>query len=155
MKAWVPLALYLKSVALPDRSPVYAQFTSESLQQKYPQAADGSFVVEPGVTIKAIYGDRQQACVLTIFGAISAGELQKVFAEVVPAKSRGRKKLELRECTGGCVQLIDFKKLNFASGLVGTQSSDPDAIITFKRRDCKTAVSEARNIPLNIEGVHR
>ncbi len=130
---------------------VCAQFTSESLRQKYPRAADGSFVVEPGVTIQAIYGDRQQACMLAIFGDISADKLKKVFEEVVPTKSRGRKKLELIQCSGGCVQLIDFEKLHFESGLIGTQTSEPDATISFKRKECKAAASAGERISMSIK----
>ena len=146
MKASVPLSILLLAPFA-----VHAQFTSASLQQKYPQAASGGFVIEPGVTLKAIYGDRQQACVLAIFGAISADKLKQVFDEVVPAKSRGRKKLELIQCTGACVQEIDFQRLHYSSGLVGTQTSQPDAIVSFKRRECKAAVSAGERIPLSIE----
>jgi hypothetical protein len=143
MKAWIaPGILLLAPLA------VHAQFTSESLKQKYLQADDGSFVVEPGVTLKAIYGDRQQACVLAIFGAISADKLKQVFDQVVPAKTRGRKKLELIQCVGGCMQLIDFQKLHFSSGLVGTQTAEPDAIVSFKRRDCKPGSSAVETIPM-------
>jgi hypothetical protein len=132
MKAWAALGILLLAPLT-----VCAQFTNASLRQKYTQAADGTFVIEPGITLKAIYGNRQQACVLAIFGAISADKLKQVFDEVVPAKTRGHKKLELMQCVGGCMQLIDFQKLHFSSGLMGTQTAEPDAIVSFKRRECR------------------
>ena len=146
MKAWATLGILLLA---PLTS--CAQFTSEGLHKKYIQAADDTFVIEPGITLKAIYGARQQACVLAIFGAISADKLKQVFDEVVPAKIRGRKKGELIQCSGGCVQMIDFEKLHFESGLIGTQTSEPDATISFKRKECKAPASADERISMYIK----
>lgn len=129
---------------------VFGQTTDKSLRHKYSQAADGSFIVKPGVTIKAVYGDNHQACVLTIAGPISEKELVKIFEKAVP-ESRGSKTQDLLECMGACTRVIEFENVSYRSAVVGTQTADPDAVIIFGRKDCEPAADEAKKITFSIK----
>jgi len=130
----------------------FGQTTESSLRAVYPQAPDGTFVVKPGVKIKATYGADRQVCVFTITGPISEAELMKTFETAVPAKSRGLKRQELVECAGGCERSIQFENVGFISGVLGTwQTSEPAAMIVFKGKDCEKAVVEAEKIVFHLK----
>ncbi len=75
----------------------------------------------------------------------------KTFETVVPPRIRGPKKQDLVECAGGCERFIDFENVAFTSGVVGAeQTSDPDAVIVFKRRDCETAARDGEKTAFSI-----
>lgn len=121
------------------------------LRKTYARAHDGTFVVKPGVKIKVIDGSNVEACVLIISGPISEQELIKTFETAVPAKIRGSKKQDLEECAGGCEQFIDYENVSFTSGVIqNKQTSNPDALIVFKRKECEPAAEAARKIPFSI-----
>lgn len=136
--------------------PLFAQVSEAELTKLYPSGHSSlsTFTVKPGVQIKAIYGLHQEACVLTITGAVSEQELFRVFDAVAPPKSRGVKKLDLIECVGSCQRNIDYDNITFTTGVFGqTQTSEPAAILVFKARDCKNASEQAKNIVLTIPPV--
>ncbi|MBV8896953.1 MAG: hypothetical protein JO051_10615 [Acidobacteriaceae bacterium] len=112
-----------------------------------------TFTVKPGVQIMATYGPQQEACVLTVTGAVSEQELLKVFDSVAPPKSRGVKKSDMIECVGACQRNISYEGVTFTTGVVGkAQTSEPAAIIVFEAPQCKKAAEGAKKIVLNTPG---
>jgi len=101
--------------------------------------------------MKAVYGADHQACVLVISGSITEKEIMETFDRAVPAQSRGAKKQEWLECTGGCVKVFEFESLDLTSAVVGKQTADPAATVLFKRKDCVTLVNEANKIAIHIK----
>jgi hypothetical protein len=61
------------------------------------------------------------------------------------------KKQEMIECLGVCKRVLAYENVALATGAVGKQTSEPAAIITFSRPDCKAAVAEANKVVLNIK----
>jgi hypothetical protein len=147
MRRCIPLGLALLLLS----SAVCGQNTATILKNRYSRASDGAFVIKPGVKIKVIDGVNVQGCVLIILGPISQQELMKTFDTIVPPRIRGSKKQDLVECAGPCERFIDFENVDFTSGVLGAeQTSDPDAVIVFKRKNCETAARQGEKTAFSI-----
>ena len=137
-------------------STISAQTNKSSLKALYGKPKKGSFVVTAGVKLVAVYDSDDEACVLTISGPISEQDLMKLFDKTVPPKARGVKQQDLDMCAGPCEHVIDYEKVNFTSGVIGTrQTSDPDALIVFKRKDCETAARAAKATGFSMRRTER
>lgn len=125
-----------------------AQTTESTLKKSFRKASVDSFLVAPGVKMKAAYGLSRQVCVLTISGSISEANLMRTFEKAVPSKSRGAYLRRMSECMGMCIQRFTFEKVEITSGVIGnSQTSEPAAKIIFKRGECHAPASAAINIP--------
>ena len=126
---------------------VIAQTTESTLRKLFHQENKDSFLVEPGVKIKVVYGPSREVCVLTISGLISEANLMRTFEKAVPSKSRGVYLGRISECMGICIQRFTFEKVEVTSGVIGSsQISEPAANVIFKRRECHAAASAAITI---------
>jgi len=129
----------------------FGQSAKGSLKNIYPQEPNGAFILKPGVTMSAVYGSHDQACVFTISGPISRQELMNTFETVVP-KSRGGKHQTFYECDGlACFENYIFKNVYFTSFIVHGQTSEPDALIVFKSKDCQRAARNAEKITFVVK----
>src|SRR5947209_5717909 len=79
-----------------------AQVSEHDLKRSYSSEADGAFLVQQGVKLKAVFDKQGRACLLTLHGEISDDQALRLFDVLVPAKSRGIKKLVTSECLGIC-----------------------------------------------------
>ena len=115
------------------------------MKRLYPVAPDGVFIMEPGIMVKAAFDKHGSACTLTLFGETSEDKVLKTFDMLVPAKKRGSQTpLDMLECLGSCMRNVSYKDVYLVTGSVGKATSDPAAIIGFRRSDCKAAVAEAQ-----------
>jgi hypothetical protein len=101
--------------------------------------------------MSAVYGAEKKVCALTISGPISERELFRVFDAVAPATWRGRNKQDFIECMAGCIRNVVYEEVDLSTGVLPNQSSEPDAIITFRRPDCDVAAQHAREYGLKIK----
>ena len=96
--------------------------------------------------------DKQgRACSHTLHGEISQDQVLQLFDVLVPAKCRGVKLQDMLACAGACREALVYQNVTLVSGVVGSQRSEPAAIITFGRADCRTAVAEAKKQVLKIQ----
>ncbi len=58
-------------------------------------------------------------------------------------------------CDGSCLRTVDYEKVRFASGLIGTQTSNPAGTIEFLRPDCADASEIAKTIVFHIDHAKR
>lgn len=130
---------------------VSAQVTEHEMKRLFPTAPDGAFILEPGMTVKAVFDSHDKACTLTLRGAMSEDEVLHYFNVLVPRNIRGPKKAaEPFWCVNVCEHVISYQNVSLVTGTTGTQKSDPAAVITFSRAECRTAISEANKTTLNI-----
>lgn len=124
--------------------PLFAEADQARMKPLYRVAPDGAFIVEPGVSAKATLDKRGGACTFTLFGDMSEHKVLRTFNVLVPVKERGSSKpQEWIECIGSCIRNILYEDVDFATASFGDSRSDPAAIISFKRAECKAAASEA------------
>jgi len=127
--------------------PLLGQTTESSLKRLYPRERKNTFIVRPGIRMKAIYGSRRKVCVLTISGPILEPDLMRVFETAVPKKSRGLYLQRLSECMGLCIQVFKFEKVELTLGVIGnSQKSEPSAVVIFRRPECEAAAKEVKKI---------
>jgi hypothetical protein len=119
-----------------------AQTTESGLKALYGEPVQDTFLVRPDVQLHAVYGPDHKVCVLTISGPISERELMRVFDTIVPVKTRGLTRLSMIECMGVCRRVIHYENVEFTSGVIDSQVSDPAESIVFKRKDCEAAANE-------------
>jgi hypothetical protein len=122
-----------------------AESDEARMKRLYSVAPNGQFIIEPEVTLKAAFDKHGSACTLTLFGAMSEDKVFETFDRLVPAKKRGSgKPIDAIQCVGACMRTVTYKDVYLLTGAVGKATSDPAAIIGFKRSDCKAAVAEAQ-----------
>lgn len=90
----------------------------------------------------AFDGPRHMACVLTIDGAATEGQLLAVFDEVVPARSRGLALGSILECMGVCRTVRKYEKLTFISTIVTAPVATASARIVVKSKACSLGANE-------------
>ena len=123
---------------------LFAEADEARMKRSYRVTPEGAFVIESGVTAKAAFDKHGGACTFTLFGEITEDKVLQMFNVLVPAKKRGSKNPEeMLQCIGACVRTISYKSVDLTTGSVGKATSEPAAIIRFKRSDCKSAVAEA------------
>jgi hypothetical protein len=88
---------------------------------------------------------------LTLRGRLSEKQVFSLFDAIVPSKTRGLKKQGMIECVGECQRSEVYQNVTLVTGAVGTQTSEPAAIITFGRSECKAAIAEADKTVLHIQ----
>ena len=131
------------SASILTSSFLFAEADEARMKRSYRVTPDGAFIIEPGVTAKAAFDKHGGACTFTLFGEMSEGKVLQTFDVLVPAKKRGSTTPEdMLQCVGSCLRSIFYKNVDLATGSVGKTTSDPAAIISFKRSDCKAAVAE-------------
>ncbi len=132
--------------------PVSRSQTSKSdLARLYGKSAHGTFRVAPGVALRAYIGMGDRVCGLVISGAASEHEVMQIFDAAVPPQSRGVKGTDMFECVGGCQQLLEYERVRFVSGVFdGAQASNPSAIITFKRPECKHVLEDMSKMAMHL-----
>jgi hypothetical protein len=128
-----------------------AQVSEADLRRSYRVTGDGAFVLGAGVEMKAVFDRHGEACTLTSRGQLTENQVFKLFDVLVPVKTRGLKKQGIIQCTGGCERSEVYQNVELVTGAVGKQTSDPAAIITFGRSECKAAIAEAGKTVLNIQ----
>jgi hypothetical protein len=124
--------------------PALGQVSETSLRSLYGKPVNGSYIVRPGATIATADGSKGEACVLTIWGPTTEKELIAIVDQAVPAVSRGLAVQSLIECTGACQSIRDYERVTVSSAVIGGQSANPAAIITFKSKTCEDRAKEAR-----------
>jgi hypothetical protein len=138
------VSLLVISVSILTSVLLFAEADEARMKRLYRVAPDGAFIIEPGVSAKVTFDKRGGACTFTLFGEISEGKVLETFNVLVPVDQRGSTKPEESlQCVGSCIRTIFYKNVDLATGSFGKARSDPAAIISFKRSDCKAAVSEA------------
>lgn len=121
-----------------------AEADEARMKRSYHVTPDAAFTIERGVTAKAVFDEHGNACTFTLFGDISEHKVLQTFDALVPTKKRGSKKpQDMLECMGACLRSISYRNVTLETGSVGNATSDPAAIISFKRSECKAAVAEA------------
>jgi hypothetical protein len=132
------------SASILTSSLLFAGADEALMKRLYRVAPDGAFIIESGVTAKTAFDKHGSACTLTLFGEMSEDKVLQTFDVLVPAKERVSKKpIDDLVCIGACLRSIFYKNVDMTTGSVGKARSDPAAIISVKRSDCKAAVAEA------------
>jgi hypothetical protein len=116
------------------------------MRHSYRIASDGAYILEDGITTKAVFDKHGGACTFTLFGEMSEEKVIQVFDVLVPTTQRGSELLGDGVTYLGqpTLRSISYKNVDLVTGSVGKAVSDPAAIISFKRSNCKAAVAEAR-----------
>jgi hypothetical protein len=57
----------------------------------------------------------------------------------------------LLERTGACQRVLEYENVNFISGVVDRQTSEPDASIVLKRPGCHQIAETEMKIPMTIQ----
>lgn len=128
-----------------------AQVNEHELKRLYRTTPDGAFILSADVTLKTVFDQHRKACTLILRGPIPGDQVLNLFNVLVPLKIRGVKKNEPLWCVGVCEHALIYQNVTLLTGAVGSQTSDPAAIITFSRTECKAAVAEANKTVLNIK----
>jgi hypothetical protein len=132
------------SASILTSSLLFAETDEARMKRSYRVTPDGTFIIEPGVSAKAAFDEHGGACTFTLFGEMSEDKVLETFDVLVPTNERGSKKpQDMLECIGSCLRSFFYNHVTLSTGSVGKVTSDPAAIISFKRSDCKAAVAEA------------
>jgi hypothetical protein len=133
------------SASILSSSLLFAETDEARMKRSYDVTPDGAFIIKPGVTAKAVFDEHGSACTFSLFGEMSEHKVLQTFDVLVPTKNRGSKKpQDMLECIGSCLRSISYKNVTLVTGSVGNGTSDPAAIISFERSDCKAAVAKAQ-----------
>jgi hypothetical protein len=130
----------------------YSQVAERRLEELYSRTSDGAFIVGPSVRAYAAFNQHHKACAFTVRGPISEAQVLRYFDLLVPENTRGRKQAgEPFWCVNVCEHVIVYQNVTLTTAVTLNQTSDPAAIITYNRSDCKAAVAEAEKAVLQIK----